>query len=135
MVNDLLAATDNKTPAVLLSLDITAVFDTLDHRRLIERAKHLFGLDDIVLDWLTSYLTGSTQYVSVGGCRSIVVAMTSEFPQGIGPRAAPVLHLHCLSRNIDQFLWNKLSPVPRRHTTVHRYRPRFSALPRITDVI
>ena len=39
VVNDLLAALDNKTPSVVLSLDISAAVDTLDHRRLIERAR------------------------------------------------------------------------------------------------
>ena len=40
VVNDLFVAADNKTPSVLLSLDISAAFDTLDHHRLIERAKN-----------------------------------------------------------------------------------------------
>ena len=61
VVNDLLAATDNKSSSVLLSLDIIAAYDTLDHRRLVECAKNLFGLDDIVLEWLRSYLIGRTQ--------------------------------------------------------------------------
>ena len=38
-------------------------------------------------------------------------------------RAAPVLHVHCPSWDIDQLLRNKLPPVRRRQTTVYRYRP------------
>ena len=63
VVNDLLAAIDKKTPSVLLSLDISAAFDTLDHHRLIEDAKNLSGLDDLVLEWLWLYLTDHTQCV------------------------------------------------------------------------
>ena len=58
VLNDLLAATDNKTSSVLLSLNISDAFDTLDHRCLIERTINLFELDDIFLEWLRSYLTG-----------------------------------------------------------------------------
>ena len=57
LVSDLLTATDNKTPSVLLSLDVSAAFDTLDHRCLLERSRTLFGLDDSVLRWLESYLS------------------------------------------------------------------------------
>ena len=88
VVNDLLSATDIKTPSVLLSLDINAAFDILDRRRLSsKRSKNLFGLDDIILEWLRSCLTGRTQYVTVGDCRSIAAMMTSGVSQGsiLGP--------------------------------------------------
>ena len=55
VVNDLLAATDNKTPSVSLSLNISAIFDTQNHHRLIKRANNLLGLDDLVLEWIRSY--------------------------------------------------------------------------------
>ena len=73
VVSDLLTATDNKTPSVLLSLDISAAFDTSDHRCLLERSRTLFGLDDSVLEWLESYLSGLEHFVSAGGCRSRTV--------------------------------------------------------------
>ena len=80
VVNNLFAATGHKTPLVLLSLSISAVLDILDHYP-IKRAKNFFILDDIVLEWLWSYFTGYTQYVSVGGCRFITAVMTSAVPQ------------------------------------------------------
>ena len=55
VVNDLLIAADNEAPSVLLSFDISAAFDTLNHRRLLERSGEFFGLDDVVLVWLHSY--------------------------------------------------------------------------------
>ena len=78
VVNDLLAASDKKTSSLLL-FDIISAFDTLDHYRLIEHAKNLFGLDYLLLEWLRSYLTSHTQYV--GGCRFVAAAMTSGVPQ------------------------------------------------------
>ena len=87
VVSDVLTATVGRTPSVLLSLDISAAFDTLDHRRLLERAKDLFGFDGVALKRLSSYLSGRKHYVSVGGRRSSTVTMSSGVPQGsvLGP--------------------------------------------------
>ena len=65
VVNDLLSAAASKSPFILLSLDISAAFDTLDHYRLLERAKDLFGFDSTVLQWLGSNLVGREQILSV----------------------------------------------------------------------
>jgi len=55
VVNDLLTAFESGKPTVLLSLDISAAFDMLDHDRLLNRATELFELSDQVIDWLESY--------------------------------------------------------------------------------
>ena len=52
VVNDVLTATDNKAPSVLLSLDISM----LDHCRLLECSRELFGLNEVDLEWLASVL-------------------------------------------------------------------------------
>ena len=44
--------------------------------------RSFFELDNIVLEWIRTYLTGRTQYVSDGGCRCVAAAMTSGVPQG-----------------------------------------------------
>ena len=44
-----LTTTDNKTLPMLLSLDISVAFDTLDHRRLLECSVEQSGLDELVL--------------------------------------------------------------------------------------
>jgi hypothetical protein len=85
-VNDLLTATDSGKPFILLSLDISAAFTMLDHTRLLQRATKLFGLDDNVINWFKSYLTGRTSYVSFHNCHSSIVGRNSV-PQGsvLGP--------------------------------------------------
>jgi len=87
VVNDLLTAVDSKMPSLLLSLDISAAFDTLDHNRLLQRADQLFGLNGRVNDWLRSYLSGRSSCVSVGGCQSSTVQNATGVPQGsvLGP--------------------------------------------------
>ena len=87
VVNDVLMATDSGKPSILLSLDISAAFDKLDHTRLLQRATELFGLDDIVTNWLKSYLTNRTSYVFFQNCRSSVVGCNTGVTQGsvLGP--------------------------------------------------
>jgi hypothetical protein len=55
-----------KKPAMLLSFDISAAFDSLDQNRLLQRAAELFGLTGRVNDWLKSYLAGRSTYVAEG---------------------------------------------------------------------
>jgi len=87
VVNDLLLAADSGNPSVLLSLDISAAFDTLDHSRLLQRATEVFGFTGNVRVWLGSYLSGRTSYVSVGGSCSSTTNCTTGVPQGsvLGP--------------------------------------------------
>jgi ribonuclease P/MRP protein subunit RPP40 len=87
VANDLLMAVDSGKPSILLSLDISAAFDMLDHTRLLQRATELFGLDDQVKNWLKSYLTDRVSCVSIGNCRSATVSCTTGVPQGsvLGP--------------------------------------------------
>jgi len=87
VLNDLLIAADNGKPSILLSLDISAAFDTLNHDILLRRAGEMFGLDGHIQDWLRSYLSGRSSYVSVGGCKSQTVKHSTGVPQGsvLGP--------------------------------------------------
>ena len=82
-----MSATASKSPSVLLSLDISAAFDTLDHLRLHYRVKGLFGFDSSVLQWLGSYLVGGEQFVGVASCHSRTVKLFSGVLQGsfLGP--------------------------------------------------
>jgi hypothetical protein len=81
VVNDLLAVTDSGKQCILLSLDISAAFDLLDHFCLLQRATELFGLDDNVINWLKSYLNGRISYVCFRNCRSSSVGCNTGVPQ------------------------------------------------------
>jgi hypothetical protein len=63
-------AVDSGEPTVLLSLYINATFDMLDHDRLLNHATELFRLSGRVINWLESYLTGPTSYVSIENRRT-----------------------------------------------------------------
>ena len=48
--NDILGALDSKRSAVLVLLDLTAAFNTVDHAILIFRLQHAVGLQGAVLN-------------------------------------------------------------------------------------
>ena len=51
ILNDLLVMIDGGNNAVLVLLDLSAAFDTLDHMLLLQRLHAEIGLDGSALDW------------------------------------------------------------------------------------
>ena len=68
--NDILCAIDNNESVILLLLDFSAAFETMDHSIMLSRLRDRFGINGTVLAWLESYLTSRKQFVQVNGCRS-----------------------------------------------------------------
>ena len=85
--DDLLTLTDEKTKVVLLLLDLSAAFDTVNHGTLLRRLEQLYGVTGNSLDWFRSYLTGRTASVNVAGMKSALVELSIGVPQGsiLGP--------------------------------------------------
>ena len=75
--NDLLLAIDKKQVSVLVLLDLTAAFDTVDHNILIERLSLNFGIKDSALSFLQSYISNRTHSVTVDSCTSLPTQLTS----------------------------------------------------------
>ena len=65
MFNDILSAIDNKQEVVLVMLDMSAAFDTIDHELLLQRLQHRYGICGTVLNWFRSYLSNRTQLVRI----------------------------------------------------------------------
>ena len=55
---------------LLILLDLSAAFDTVDHIILLNRIKVKFGISGLALDWFTSYLAGRNQRILVHGAKS-----------------------------------------------------------------
>ena len=54
---------DNKQVTCLILLDLSAAFDTVSHKLLLNHLKFCFGITGVVLKWLEEYLTGRHQQV------------------------------------------------------------------------
>ena len=87
VLDGIYTAADDKQISVLIGLDLSAAFDTVDHSTLIERLQSEFGVVDTALHWLRSYLGDRTQYVKMGRHRSDAVRLDVGVPQGsvLGP--------------------------------------------------
>ena len=87
MLDSVYIAADNRRVTVLISLDLSAAFDTVDHAILLQRLQSEFGVTDILLSWLHSYLEGRTQFVKLGQQQSQVVGLDVGVPRGsvLGP--------------------------------------------------
>ena len=85
--NDLLQAVDSHGGAILILLDLSAAFDTIDHAKLLDVLKSSFGIEDTALAWFESYLRERTQTVKLGTSTSDPHTLRYGVPQGsvLGP--------------------------------------------------
>ena len=85
--NDLLQAVDSHGGAILVLLDLSAAFDTIDHVKLINILDRSFGVRGTALEWFKSYLQDRTQRVQIGNEFSDAQTLKFGVPQGsvLGP--------------------------------------------------
>ena len=55
---------------LLVLLDLSAAFDTIDHGILLGRLRSAFGVRDTAQSWFASYLSGRAQQVLIDGTLS-----------------------------------------------------------------
>ena len=85
--NDIAMAIDKGHSVILVLLDLSAAFDTVDHCKLLLRLNTRFGICDKALEWFRSYLSGRTQFVKVNNGISFSHSISQGVPQGsvLGP--------------------------------------------------
>ncbi len=65
--NDLLLVSDQGCISLLVLLDLTAAFDTIDHDILIDRLQNYTGIHGQALRWFRSYLSDRYHFVYLNG--------------------------------------------------------------------
>ena len=85
--DDILQAIDNHQCVLLILLDLSAAFDTVDHEVLLTRLEERVGISGNALAWIQSYLTNRKQAVNINGATSKSQELTYSVPQGsvLGP--------------------------------------------------
>ena len=85
--NDIRMMIDDKKAVILVLLDLSTAFDTVDHDLLLSRMMTRLGIGGTVSEWLKSYLYGRNQTVSIGDIFSLAATLLFGVPQGsvLGP--------------------------------------------------
>jgi Reverse transcriptase (RNA-dependent DNA polymerase) len=100
IVDSILQDIDSGSVVSLMSLDISAAFDTICHHTLLIPHEHDFGLCGNILSWFQSYLSGRTFSVRVGPSSGIPVLLHT----GLCPRATAIYGLCLASRSLNRKL-------------------------------
>ncbi|XP_072041159.1 uncharacterized protein [Amphiura filiformis] len=87
VTNDLLRAVDDHGEAVLVLLDLSAAFDTVDHNILLTRLSARYGVTGTAHRWFATYLMNRQQSVSIDTEVSNPTRLDWGVPQGsvVGP--------------------------------------------------
>ena len=85
--SDVAVASDSHKLSLVVSLDLSSAFDTVEHSILLDRLYKRFGIRDTALSWLTSFLSDRSFCVSINNSISPVSRAPYGVPQGsvLGP--------------------------------------------------
>ena len=98
LIDDIFVAVDKKFGVVMLIIDLSAAFDTVDHRLLLNMLQFKYRITGSALAWLKSFLTGRLQRVKIGNSLSDPLLVLFGVAQGsiLGPL---LFNLYCSSIN------------------------------------
>ena len=104
LTDEVLRGFDENQATIVIFLDLSAAFDTIDPEKLLQIMKDELGITGVALEWFRSFLTGRTQRVKINNEYSDSVKVPCGTPQGsvLGPplfntnvRSQPKVFQHC----------------------------------------
>ena len=92
ITNDMHQMKDYNQSTTLVSIDLSAAFDLVDHDILVNRLENYLGFTAIVLHWFRSFVCERSQCVLVGKIKSETFHAKQGVPQGsvLGARLYPI---------------------------------------------
>ena len=80
--NGLRNSAEERLVSLLILFDLSAAFDTLDHKIMLDRLSLTFGIRGTALPWLASWLLKRTQCVVLNDVTSSSLPLLYGLPQG-----------------------------------------------------
>ena len=109
--NDILLNMDHQRVTLLVLLDLSSAYDTVNHEVLLRRLEVTFGIADPALQWFRSSLAGRSQRVLPNG----TLSENFSLPHGVPQRS-------CLGPLLFTIYSSKLFEAVKRHLPdVHAY--------------
>ena len=87
ITDSILRSVDSGLGVIILLLDLSAAFDTIDHACLVSTLHNYFGIQNKALSWINSYISNRSFCVKVGSKFSLSHDLKYGVPQGsvLGP--------------------------------------------------
>ncbi len=94
ITNELLLASDKGCISLLVLLDLSAAFDTIDHDIHIDRLQNYTGIQWQALRWFRSYLSDRYHFVYLNGGGISIINSKVWSTTRICPRSAAIFNIH-----------------------------------------
>ena len=94
IVNNLLLSCDENMPTVVLLLDLSAAFDTVDHEKLLEILYLDIGIRGKAYSWCKSFLINRTFRIKIGDAYSDEETLDFGVAQGSVFRSKIFQYIH-----------------------------------------
>ena len=90
LTDNLLNEMENQRVSALVVMDLSAAFDTVDHKILLDVLSSQYGIEGKALKWFDTYLRPCFCQVDIKGARSSIHSLDFSVPQG--SCAGPILY-------------------------------------------
>ena len=111
VMNDTLLNMNDQCDTLLILLDLSAAFDSVNHDTMLRRLEYSFGIQGKALSWFASYLSGRTQRIMINESLSKPFKLECGVPQR-----------SCLGPPLFTLYTSKLFEIIKRHLhIIHCY--------------
>lgn len=117
VMNDILLNMNKQHVTIIVSLDLSAAFDTVDHSILLNRLSSKLGLNGTALASLRSYLSGRSPRVSLREAVSDKFDLRYGVPQGLAHFSLQSMQAHCLMSWRSNSQMSIIMPMTLSHTS------------------
>ena len=124
MCDNILRNMENGKFTSIVSLDLSAAFNTVNHTILLDVLKGYFGISELALTWISSYLSSRKFLVQIGHLTSKTVEIDFSVPQDsiLGP-----ILLNCYASTLMEIIPERkdsfLSGYADHHAIIHSFSP------------